>query len=74
MDEVMMLKTEYDLTIMKRRGHPLRNRVLLGEVKLLSPLDIPNKESKLAALSPDERDFIINALELYNAKNGSRGV
>jgi len=57
------MKTEYDLSTMKRKGHPLRKKVLQGEVKLLNPLDIPDREVKLAALSQEEREFITELLE-----------
>ena len=36
-----------------------------GELKLISILDIPNKDEKLAALEPDEKEF---ALELFACK------
>ena len=56
------MKAEYDLSKMKRRGHPLREKVSRGEIKLLSPLDIPDRESKLAALPPNERAFVTDFL------------
>ena len=37
-----------------------------GEIKLISIFDIPNREEKLAALDPDEREFI---LELFAHKS-----
>jgi len=42
----------------KRKGHPLRDRVARGEVTLIDPLDIPDREAKLAALSPEEREIV----------------
>ena len=59
------MKTEYNLSTMKRRGHPLREKVSRGEVVLVSPLDIPNREAKLSALSSDERVFITEFLETF---------
>ena len=41
------MKAEYDLSTMKRRGHPLRDKVSRGEITLINPLDIPNREAKL---------------------------
>jgi len=57
------MKAEYDLSVMKRNGHPLRKKVSQGEFKLINPLDIPDRESKLNKLTPDERDFITGLLE-----------
>jgi hypothetical protein len=57
---------EYDLTKLKRVGHPLQAKIDTGELKLISIFDIPNKEEKLAALEPDEREFI---LELFARKS-----
>ena len=48
---------------MKRNGHPLRKKVSQGEFKLINPLDIPDRESKLDNLSSDERDFVTGVLE-----------
>ena len=56
------MKDEYDLSKMKRRGHPLREKVSQGEVTLICPLDIPDREAKLAALPPDERAFVADFL------------
>ena len=56
------MKAEYDLSAMKRKGHPLREKVSRGEIELMSPLDIPNREAKLAALPPDERAFVTEFL------------
>jgi len=52
LEEVMGVKAEYDLSKMKRKGHPLREKVSRGEITLTCPLDIPDKETKLAALPP----------------------
>jgi len=52
------VKAEYDLSTMKRRGHPLREKVSRGEITLINPLDIPDRETKLAAIPPDERAFV----------------
>ena len=57
------MKAEYDLSVMKRNGHPLRKKVSQGEFKLVSPLDIPDRESKLDKLSSDERCFVAGVLE-----------
>ena len=63
MEEVMFVKAEYDLSTMKRRGHPLREKVARGDITLISPLDIPDKEAKLAALHSDERTFVTDFLK-----------
>ena len=57
------MKAEYNLNIMKRKGHPLREKVSRGELRLINPFDIPNKESILAKLTPDEREFVIELLD-----------
>ena len=57
------MKAEYDLSVMKRNGHPLRKKVSQGEFKLINPLDIPDRESKLDKLTPDERVFVTEILE-----------
>jgi hypothetical protein len=57
------MKAEYDLTKMKRRGHPLREKVARGEITLISPLDIPDREAKLAALPSGERAFVADFLK-----------
>ncbi|MCL2147419.1 MAG: hypothetical protein FWH52_06395 [Synergistaceae bacterium] len=59
------MKVEYDLSTMKRKGHPLRNKVSQGEIKLINPLDIPDRESKLAKLTPEERELVNELLEKY---------
>jgi len=64
------VKAEYDLSTMKRRGHPLREKVARGEIVLLSPLDIPDREPKLALLPPDERVFVTEFLETYQKEKG----
>jgi len=62
------MKAEYDLSVMKRNGHPLRKKVSQGEFKLINPLDIPDWESKLDKLTPDERDFFTELLKSYYVK------
>ena len=64
------MKAEYDLSAMKRKGHPLREKVSRGEIVLISPLDIPNREAKLSALSPDERARVNEFLEAYQKEKG----
>ena len=56
------MKDEYDLRKMKRRGHPLRDKVSKGEITLTCPLDIPDREAKLAALPTDESAFVADFL------------
>jgi len=68
LEEVIRVKAEYDFSKMKRKGHPLREKVLRGEIVLVSPLDIPDRESKLAALPSDERIFVTKLLETYQNK------
>ena len=62
------MKDEYDLSVMKRNGHQLRKKVSQGEFKLINPLDIPERESKLDKLTPDERD-----MEYQNQSGGIAG-
>ncbi|MCL2190127.1 MAG: hypothetical protein FWC16_14100 [Defluviitaleaceae bacterium] len=62
------MKAEYDLTKLRRVGHPLQAKIDSGELKPISIFDIPNREEKLAALDPDEREFI---LELFARKSAS---
>ena len=62
------MKAEYDLSVMKRNGHPLRKKVSQGEFRPINPLDIPDMESKLDKLTPDERVIITGLLESYFAK------
>jgi hypothetical protein len=50
---------------MKRRGHPLREKVSKGEITLINPLDIPDRETKLAALTPDDRAFVTAFLKTF---------
>lgn len=58
------MKIEYDLSTMKRNGHPLRKKVLQGELELINPLDIPDREAKLATLTKEERQFITDSFDL----------
>ena len=53
------MKAEYDLTKLTRIKHPMQARIDSGEIKLISIFDIPNREEKLAALDPDEREFVL---------------
>ena len=62
------MKAEYDLTKLKRVAHPLQKKIDKGEIKLISILDIPDREAKLAALEPDEREFV---LELFNRRSAN---
>ena len=64
------MKAEYDLSTMKRKGHPLREKVSRGEFVLVSPLDIPNRDAKLSALPPDEQRLVTNFLETYQNEKG----
>ena len=67
MDEVKdNMKSEYDISALKRRGHPLREKVKRGEIKLMNPFDISDEEfnDKIVALTPDEREFIVNIRNL----------
>ena len=61
------MKTEYDLSIMKRRGHPLRKRLSQGELKLIKIVDIPDIDVKLTALTPDERELVVRLIELSDS-------
>ena len=38
------MKSEYDISALKRRGHPLREKVKRGEIKLMNPFDISDEE------------------------------
>ena len=62
------MKAEYDLSKMKKIAHPMQAKIDRGEIKLMSIFDIPDREAKLAALEPDEREFI---LELYAHRSAS---
>ena len=62
------MKAEYDLSTMKRKGHPLRQKVLLGEIKLINPFDIPDRELKLSKLAPEERELITGLIESLRNK------
>jgi len=64
------MKAEYDFSTMKRKGHPLREKVSRGEIVLMNPLDIPNREAKLSALPPEEQIFVTQFLERYHT-NGA---
>jgi len=56
------MKAEYDLTKLRRVAHPMQARIDSGEVKLISIFDIPDRDEKLSALEPEEREFV---LELF---------
>ena len=62
MDEVINLKPEYNTDTLKRKGHPLREKIKRGEITLSNPFDISEDEfnDKMAALNPEERELIIN--------------
>ena len=63
------MKTEYDLSTMKRRGHPLREKVSRGEIMLVNPLGISDRETKISVLSHDEQVFVAEFFEtLQNEK------
>jgi len=64
------MKIEYDLSTLKRTEHPLRKKVLQGKLKLINPLDIPDRETKLAALASEEREFVIELLSKYASERG----
>ena len=61
------MKAEYDLTKLKRVSHPMQSKIDSGEIKLISIFDIPNREEKLSALEPDEREFV---LKLFARRSG----
>ena len=63
------MKAEYDFSTMKRKGHPSSQKVSQGELKLVNPLDIPDKEAKLAKLTPSERVFITGLLDSQRIKS-----
>ena len=67
----MVMKAEYDLSTMTRKGHPLSRKVARGEIKLINPLDIPDVEIKLAKLSAEERVVVTNLLDSYRAMTKS---
>ena len=66
------MKAEYDLTKLKRVGHPMQAKIDSGEIKLISILDIPERDKKLASLEPNEREFILElfARRSANERNG----
>ena len=55
------MKDEYDFSKMRRRAHPLQDKIDKGELKLVSPLDITEEEFnvKISLLDPDTRDTVI---------------
>ncbi|MCL1994584.1 MAG: hypothetical protein FWG63_00085 [Defluviitaleaceae bacterium] len=55
------MKSEYNISALKRRGHPLREKIKKGEITLLNPFDISDEDfnQKIAELNPDEREFLI---------------
>jgi hypothetical protein len=61
------MKAEYDLTKLKKAAHPMQAKIDSGEVKLISIFDIPDRDKKLSALEPDEREFV---LELFARRSG----
>jgi hypothetical protein len=61
------MKAEYDLTKLKKAAHPMQAKIDSGEVKLMSIFDIPDRDKKLSALEPDEREFV---LELFARRSG----
>jgi DNA-binding winged helix-turn-helix (wHTH) protein len=56
------MKSEYDISTLKRKGHPLREKVIKGEITLTDPFDISDEEfnEKISALSLDEQEFVTN--------------
>jgi len=61
------VKAEYDLTKLKKAAHPMQAKIDSGELTLISIFDVPNREEKLAALEPNEREFV---LELFARRSG----
>jgi hypothetical protein len=61
------MKAEYDLTKLKRVAHPMQAKINSGEVKLMSIFDIPDRDKKLSALEPEEREFV---LDLFARRSG----
>ena len=53
---------------MKRKGHPLRKKVLQGELVLVNPLDISDREIKLSVLDDVEREMVVDFLESYQER------
>lgn len=64
------MKAEYGFSAMKRKGHPLREKVSRGEIVLMSPLDIPDREAKLSALPLNERKFVTEYLNKLEKETG----
>jgi hypothetical protein len=56
------MKSEYDINTLKCKGHPLREKIVKGDIKLIDPFDISDEEfnEKISALSLDEQEFAIN--------------
>ena len=54
------MKAKYNISTLKRRGHPLREKIKKNEITLLDPFDISDEDfnQKLAELNPEERGFI----------------
>ncbi|MCL2049905.1 MAG: hypothetical protein FWG87_14380 [Defluviitaleaceae bacterium] len=54
------MKAKYNISTLKRRGHPLSEKIRKNEITLLNPFDISDEDfnQKLAELNPEERGFI----------------
>ena len=66
------MKAEYNFSTMKRKGHPLREKVSRGDIVLVCPLDLPDTEFKLASFPSEERVLVAGFLESYqNIKSPS---
>jgi hypothetical protein len=55
------MKSEYNISTLKRRGHPLREKVKRGEIKLLDPFDISEEEfqEKIKLLDDEQREYVL---------------
>ena len=62
------MKAEYDLTKLRRVEHPMQARIDSGEVKLISIFDVPDRDKKLSALDPEEREFMLELFARRSAK------
>jgi len=58
------MKNEYNLSKMKRKGHPLRDKVARGEIKLIDPFNISHEEfrGQTAKLCSREQELIESKL------------
>ena len=65
------MKSEYDIRNLKRRGHPLREKIMRGEIKLIDPFDISEEEfqEKIKFLDEYQREYALEQWKERKTKN-----